>query len=98
MKRSTFENRVSRYSKSSNGYKLALELLETGNKIYTCWTSGRGRYCTNLDYTYETIMVLRSAGLKENVDFHQDNDSPRGGKTGNHIYLTSKGRRKMIKN
>lgn len=103
MKTTTFKKRTQRFNKNSKGYILALQLL-TGNfdswmngKLRTCWTSGRGRFCQNLDYTNDTLEVLRYAGLKKGIDFMLENDSPRGGKTGNYIQLTSKGKRKMIK-
>jgi len=55
-----------------------------------------GRFSKNLDYTEDVINVLRAAGLK-NKDFDLRNDSPRGGKPGNYLVLTSAGKRKMIK-
>lgn len=97
MKASTFTNRTSKFSANSKGIQLSSELLTTGNSVSTCWTSGKGRFCSNLDYTNDTLDVLRYAGLKKGIDFTLENDSPRGGKTGNYIKLTSKGKRKMIK-
>jgi hypothetical protein len=106
MKHSTFKNRTRKFSKASKGYQFAELILkgetlrswEKAGKFYTCHTSGRGRITINLDYTDDTIKVLEAAGLKKNVDFIVDNDSPRGGLTGNYVQLTSKGKRKMIKN
>ena len=97
MKRTTFENRTKKESRNSNGYHYALELLTTKGSVYTCHTSGRGRFTTNIDRTDDTIRILEAAGLKLNVDFICSNDSPRGGKTGNYVKLTSKGKRKAIK-
>jgi hypothetical protein len=102
MKESTFLARTKNVNKGSKGYQLALSLM-TGNpyhswetRIRTCWTSGTGRFCKNLDYTEDTIAVLRFAGLRNGIDFELKNDAPRGGLTGNYIELTSKGKRKMI--
>jgi len=97
MKLTTFENRTKGNSKSSNGYGYAKELLTTKNRVYTCHTSGRGRFTTNIDRTDDAIKILEDAGLKLNIDFVTGNDSPRGGKTGNYVELTSKGKTKAIK-
>ena len=96
MKLTTFENRTKGNSKSSNGYGYAKELLTTKTRVYTCHTSGRGRFTTNIDRTDDAIKILEDAGLKLNTDFIAGNDSPRGGKTGNFVELTSKGKRKAI--
>ena len=97
MKLTTFENRTKGNSKSSNGYRYAKKLLTTKTRVYTCHTSGRGRFTTNIDRTDDTIKNLEDAGLKLNTDFVTGNDSPRGGKAGNYVELTSKGKRKAIK-
>jgi hypothetical protein len=105
MKNSTFKNRTKQINKGSKGYQFAEMILkgetlyswEKSGKFYTCHTSGSGRFTKNLDYTNETIYCLELAGLKKGVDFIFDNDSPRGGLTGNYIQLTSRGKRKMIK-
>lgn len=101
MKLSTFENRTRGINKNSKGHQLAKQLLTTGEVIRPCWTSGRGRYTSNQDYTFDVRFVLQNAGLKcdhaESDDFIIGNDAPKGGKTGNYIKLTAKGRRKMIK-
>ena len=97
MKLTTFENRTKRFTRNSGGYKLAKELLIDGKKVYTCWTSGSGRWTKNADYTEDTIEVLRYAGLDKGIHFFLENDSPRGGSCGNHLVLTTKGRKKMIK-
>ena len=97
MKLDTFNNRTKAISKGSNAYNYSLALLTGAKVVYTCHTSGSGRFTTNIDRTKETIDVLQRAGLRLGIDFVQDNDSPRGGRTGNFIKLTSKGKRKMIK-
>jgi hypothetical protein len=103
MKTSTFKKRTAKANSGTSGKEIALNLL-TGKttyswdkKVRTCWTSGSGRFTKNMDYTEDTLNVLHHAGLKQNVDFTLNNDSPRGGKTGNYLVLTSKGKRKMIK-
>lgn len=59
-------------------------LLSGKNTIRPCSTSGRGRFCKNMDYTAEVAMLLREANIK----FVQGNDAPRGGKEGNYVILT----------
>ena len=98
MKLTTFENRTKEISKNSNGYIYAKELLIKKTRVYTCHTSGSGRFTTNIDRTNDAIFTLAKAGLKKGIDFLTGNDSPRGGKTGNYIELTSKGKTKAIKN
>lgn len=95
MKKSTFLNRTKKANKNSNGYRNVLSLLADGKRVYTCHTSGRGRFTTNIDSTDDTEAILIMAGLTFK-DYVVDNDSPRGGKTGNYIELTSKGKRKLI--
>jgi len=97
MKLTTFENRTKGSSKCSNGYGYAKELLTTKKRVYTCHASGSGRFTTNINRIEDTIKILKDAGLKLTVDFITGNDSPRGGKTGNFVELTSKGKTKAIK-
>jgi len=97
MTTSTFEKRTKGNAKYGNGYKFALELLTTKKTVYTCHTSGSGRFTTNIDRTEDTIKILQDAGLKILIDFVVGNDSPRGGKTGNFVKLTTKGKTKSIK-
>ena len=97
MKLSTFNNRTNKTTKNSNAYKNALSLMTSRKRVYTCHTSGTGRFTSNIDSTEETISTLIRAGLKKGVDFISKNDSPRGGKTGNYVELTSKGKTKAIK-
>jgi len=97
MKLSTFNNRTSDLSHGSKGYQIALSLLEGSKIVRTCWTSGSKRFCKNMDYTSDVINALEIAGLKKGIDFSLENDSPRGGLTGNYITLTAKGKSKMIK-
>lgn len=98
MKNSTFETRTKSVSRNSKGFQLAEQLLTSGGTIRTCWTSGRGRFTTNMDYHQDTMDTLCFAGLRKWTDYVEANDSPKGGKTGQHIFLTPKGKRKMIVN
>lgn len=71
-------------NKTSNGYKNAKKAFENPNiKVYTCHTSGSGRFTSNIDSTADTIAILKG----ENVEFEIGNDSPRGGKTGNFVIV-----------
>ena len=97
MKLTTFEKRTSALSRNSHPYKNAKLLLTTGERVYTCHTSGMGRFTTNLDYTQRTVAALQVAGLEVVKDFRAGNDAPRGGATGNYVELTARGRAKMIK-
>ncbi len=96
MKTQTFKNRTKSVSSNSKGMQLAKSLLTEKNRVNTCWTSGKGRFITNMNYQDNTIDVLERAGLKKGIDFIVGNDSPRGGKTGQFIELTSKGKRKRL--
>jgi hypothetical protein len=100
MTNKTFTARVNKtkINRGSNSYTYITILLMTGNRVYTCHTSGKGRFCTNIDRTGAVVYDLISIGLKENRDFVTGNDSPRGGKTGNYVELTTIGKRKMVKN
>jgi len=98
MKLTTFNNRTRNTAKNTNAYAYALNLMTTGKRVSTCHTSGKGRFTTNIDKTDETINTLISAGLRKGIDFVCGNNSPRGGKTGNFIELTTKGKKKIITN
>lgn len=98
MKSTTFENRTKAVSANSKGFQLAKSLLTNENKIKTCWTSGSGRFTTNLNYHDDVIQVLQIAGMKNGIHFTEGNDSPRGGQTGLFIAITSKGKAKRITN
>lgn len=99
MKKETFNNRTKKVTRNSCGYNLALNILTlpTIQKVRTCWTSGSGRFTTNLDYNSDTIKVLILSGLTQGLDFFTGNDAPKGGKAGNYIILTARGFKKRIK-
>lgn len=104
MKLETFNKRVGDIAHNSKGYVLVHRLLmgldafgyKPYHKLWTCWVSGEGRYAKNLDYTDAVFEVLKRIGFKENIDFVFGNDAPRGGKPGNYVMLTAKGRSKML--
>lgn len=83
MKKATFLKKLEKQevNKNSCAYKLLSNV--NSNIIRTCWTSGRGRFTTNMDYTAQVIDLL----TQMNVPFVTGNDSPRGGKTGNFVNL-----------
>ena len=87
MKKETIKKRLEKInvSKTSSSYKLLTEWLNASDNyvIRPCWTSGRGRFCTNLDYTEQLKRLLTSL----NVRYISGNDAPRGGKCGNFIKI-----------
>lgn len=87
MKKTTIENRLakSNVSKSCSAYSLMKEWLAAdGNKVIRpCWTSGRGRFTQNRDYTDQLCSLLDSMKVR----YQRGNDAPRGGKTGNYVKL-----------
>lgn len=87
MKKETIVKRLSKSSvnKTTIAYKLLKAWLESDDNhlIRPCHTSGRGRFCKNLDYTRELESLLAELRVRYLVG----NDSPRGGKTGNYIKI-----------
>lgn len=87
MKKTTIATRLEKtnVSKSCSAYSLLKDWLTSdGNKVIRpCWTSGRGRFTQNRDYTDQLCRLLDSM----NVKYQLDNDAPRGGKTGNFVKL-----------
>ena len=73
-------------SKTSKGYQFAKQIIEGEKQIRPVHTSGRGRFCSNLDYTIDLTSILDRMG----VEYIFTNDSPRGGLTGNLITITTK--------
>ena len=92
MKAKTLQKRLDRYKGAKNSKKVQfIKSLINGtnngsNIIRPCHTSGRGGFCSNLDYTKETEELLQLLGLK----FKSGNDAPRGGLTGNFIFIITK--------
>lgn len=87
MKKETIAKRLakSNANKGTSSYKLLTEWLASdfNYKIRPCWTSGRGRFTSNLDYTNSLCMLLSSLRIRYEVG----NDAPRGGKTGNYVLI-----------
>ena len=57
-----------------------------GGLIRPVWTSGRGRFCKNMDYTRDICAVLDALRVK----YETGNDAPRGGLTGCYIKIVTK--------
>ena len=74
-------------NRNTCAYRLVSDsLAKKGSPIRPCWTSGSGRFTTNLDYTQDCTNLLKLLG----INYSLDNDSPRGGKAGNLITLNTK--------
>jgi len=96
MKKETLNIRLEKIenlSRGSKAYQIVKGFINgennfmiRGNIIRPCHTSGTGRFCTNLDYTDQIKYLLDKIGVK----YISGNDSPRGGKTGNFIKVTTK--------
>ena len=73
-------------SKTSIAYKFALEIIAGAKQIRPCYTSGKGRFCSNQDHTESLKALLNKIG----IEYTFSNDSARGGLTGNLITITTK--------
>lgn len=76
-------------NKTTAAYRLLNEWLQVPEnpKIRTCWKTGTGRFCHNLDYTSDFTTLLARLGVRYEIG----NDAPRGGKNGIYVQI------KMIK-
>ena len=87
MKKQTIKDRLNRLAINNNttAYRLLDEWLQVPEnpKIRTCWNTGTGRFCHNLDYTSDLITLLARLGVRYEVG----NDAPRGGKTGTYVII-----------
>lgn len=71
--------------KGTAAYRIIMNALNHGQAIIrTCYTSGKGRFCTNLDHTALVCLILDECKIK----YIAGNDAPRGGLTGNYVKLT----------
>lgn len=97
MTTTTLKNRLQKNfkgSKNTVAYKIITDVLENTNKsgcyfkglIRPVYTSGRGRFTSNLDYTLYVCQILDLLKVK----YITGNDSPRCGKTGNFIQIKTK--------
>lgn len=57
-----------------------------GSIIRPCWTSGSGRFTTNLDHEGTICAALDLLKIK----YQTGNDAPRGGATGKYIKILTK--------
>lgn len=87
MKKETIQRRLKKanVNKGTASYRLLTEWLnaEGNNVIRPCWTSGRGRFTTNLDYTEQLKSLLSSLRVRYIVG----NDAPKGGKCSNFVVV-----------
>lgn len=73
-----------RVNKTTSAYKLIVAACNEGNAIIRpCWTSGSGRFCSNMDYTKDTCHLLDLLRVR----YERGNDAPRGGLPGNFIKI-----------
>ena len=96
MKQSTILQRFEKNRKDLRG--IAREVAEqlagvkprrwyfNGSIIRPCWTSGSGRFTTNLDHEDTICAALDLLKIKYQVG----NDAPRGGATGKYIKILTK--------
>ena len=73
-------------SKTSITYKLLVDIIQGKKQIRPCYTSGSGRFTTNQDHTLSLCWKLDEMGIEYKIS----NDSPRGGKTGTLITISTK--------
>ena len=96
MKLKTFENRTKNIARNCRGYQLAKELLTSKERVYTGMLVRTGRFTSAHDYTSAVILTLTAAKLKQDIDFKHGNSASIGGRLGNYIELTSKGKSKAF--
>ena len=90
MKKETIKARLNRLAinKNTAAYSLLYEWLQVPEnaRIRTCWTTGKGRFCHNLDYTSDFTTLLARLGVRYEIG----NDAPRGGKNGIYVLINLK--------
>ena len=94
MRNATFEKRIAPFRKGwakEEVTRMVQGVSHPNNKIYPIYTQGSGKYAKYTDKTGEVKSILDGLGL----DYHEGNDAPRGGKLGNFIELTAKGKRQL---
>ena len=73
-----------RVNKNTSAYKLVMAACKNGSDVIRpCWTSGSGRFCSNMDYTADVCRLLDAL----RVQYVRGNDAPRGGLPGNFIQI-----------
>lgn len=77
-----------RLNKRSREFKLVADAInEKSKRIDTVWTTGSSwKYSTLINETKTVSSILTQIG----IEFKVENDAPRGGKTGEHLVLTTK--------
>ena len=87
MKKETIAKRLgkAKVNKTTSAYQLLTVWLSNplSPVIRPCWTSGKGRFCKNMDYTQDLCTLLESLRVR----YELGNDAPREGKTGNYIRI-----------
>lgn len=89
MNTKTFTKRLKVAKIQGNARTYVEMLVEMDVRVYTCHTSGTGRFISNIDSHAATCRALKVLG----IGYTQGNDAPRGGKTGQWIELDPKGRK-----
>ena len=96
MKATTLNNRIAKTLTLKNGkiavkYSFFADFLVAGKWYGKSW-NGSGRYINLSDTQYRAaIEICEKLGL----DFEVGNDAPRGGKSGDFVALTAKGKRQV---
>lgn len=96
MKATTLQKKIETHLCNKNGELLCkffmLQELLLNGKYYGKFRRGHGRFVSLSDCRhYNAIKALELLG----VDYTTGNDAPRGGKTGDFVELTEKGRRQV---
>lgn len=92
MTKETLRKRLAnRYKKNKNfgEYRLVRDWIEQSHirkEIRSCYTSGRGRFTKNMDYTPGVGEILTLIGVK----YEMGNDAPKGSPTGNYYKILTK--------
>lgn len=87
MKKGTIAKRLekAKVNKTTSAYHLLAVWLKNpfSPVIRPCWTSGKGKFCKNLNHTQDLCNLLELLRVR----YELSNDAPRGGKTGNYIRI-----------
>jgi hypothetical protein len=92
MKKETLRNNLAKRftgNKNIGEYRLVKDWIERSHVqkvIRPCYTSGRGRFTRNADYTPGVGKILTLIGVK----FEAGNDAPKGSPTGNYYNILTK--------
>lgn len=95
MKAETLKNRINKHLTTKNGslkvsFSMLFEFIREGGKYYgKKWRTNGGRWSLDDRKFYN----LSSALDKLQIDYITGNDSPKGGKEGDYIELSAKGKR-----